>query len=131
MKNGFVSPECIEGTSRDAGDRARADRTDVQRRLSENRGGRFNEKNMEYEENSYFGSSSMFGWSNDRSGGRAGKTAISSSSHAEDFTEYSQLAERKSSWGLKQRRQRHFQTDTALHMVLLFTAGERMSREMW
>ena len=38
---------------------------------------------------------------------------------------------RKSSWGLKQRRQRHFQTDTALHMVLLFTAGERMSREMW
>lgn len=59
------------------------------------------------------------------------KTAISSSSHAEDFTEYSQLAEKKSSWGLKQRRQRHFQTDTALHMVLLFTAGERMSREMW
>ena len=25
------------------------------------------------EENSHFGSSSMFGWSNDRSGGRAGK----------------------------------------------------------
>lgn len=73
MKNGFVSPECIEGTGRDAGDRARADRTDVQRRLSENRGGRFNEKNMEYKENSRCGSSSMFGWSNDRSGGRAGK----------------------------------------------------------
>ena len=60
---------------------------------------------MEYKENSRCGSSSMFGWSNDRSGGRAGKNGhILLQPWRRISTEYSQLAEKEEQRGdLKQK----------------------------
>ena len=58
---------------------------------------------MEYEENSYLVAAvCLVGAMTAVAAGQV-KTAISSSSHAEDFTEYSQLAEKEEQLGLKNK----------------------------